>query len=249
MTRRRRTRAAAKTSAAGRWLSALLLLPVLALSALAIQTLVADLQFAVVDAKLAGVGWRVDPLQTIRDSAARTPWRSSPRLSAARVLSTTSDLEGALRETEAALARDPASAGNWLYLARLRGTLGRFDAQTRQAYEHAVALEPNADHIHWAIALDGILRWRHGDDALRAVWNRSIAFNLERKQRNALLRVVIDYGKERPFCANQRAARPDLVEWCDWIQPVRATCLRPDIPRKSATWCRSIGFPTVVAPG
>lgn len=245
MSRERRPSAAA-AGARGRVLGLLLLLPVLAVAAVAWRALFADLQVAVVDAKLAGIAWRVDALETLRHAAALTPWRAAPHVATARTLTTIGEMDAAMSETARAAGVDPSNSFHYLYWARLRGSTDRYDLPLLRAYEQAVAMAPNDDHVRWTVATDAVMRWRHGDSDLRALWARSIDFNLERRQRNALLRVVVYNGKEVPFCA-ALGKRPNLSEWCAWIKPARQRCLAENLPPKGEQWCLTTGFPTLKA--
>ncbi len=243
---RERSPSLAAAGAKGRVLGLLLLLPVLAIAALSWRTLFADLQIAITDAKLTGIAWRVDTLETVRYAATLTPWRAAPHVAAARTLTTIRELDAALDETAIAAGLDPSSSFHYLYWARLRGSSDRYDLPLLQAYEQAIALAPNDDHVRWTVATDGVMRWRHGDSDLRALWTRSIDFNLERRQRNALLRVVVYNDKEASFCA-ALGNRPTLAEWCTWIKPARKNCLAENLPPKGEQWCLTSGFPTLKA--
>lgn len=227
-------------------LGLLLLLPVLAIAAVSWRALSADLQLAIANAQLNGIAWRVDTLTSIANAARLTPWRAAPHVAASRTLTTVKDLDAALDAAAAAAVRDPSNSFHWLYWARLRGSRDLYDLQTLRAYEQAVALSPTDDSVHWSIATDGILRWRHGDAALRQAWIRSIDFNLERRQRNALLRFVAYYVKEIPLCA-AIGKRPSIAQWCTWIKPMRNACLAEGLNQKALQGCTALGFPTLVS--
>ncbi len=151
------------------------------------------------------------------------------------------DLDGALEQTAAAIRLAPADGYRWVQHARLVGQRGRFDAQLVALYQQAIALDPHAGPLHLRIALDGVQRWRFGDDALRALWLESTRKALRYTPR-PFLRQVARLRREGPFCAYAGPEMAGLKRWCANAPLVRRDCSLTTLNAAQAHFCRVAGF-------
>lgn len=146
--------------------------------------------------------------------------------------------DAAIHAAEAAL--DPADPHAWLYLARLRGAANQFDEHLTNIYRLAKRLGPQTRTIQGGIALDGAIRWRHADEALRTLWIDSMAFTL-RHDRSEFLTRVTRLGRDPYFCAAVRDRLP-VGAWCDQVTFTREICAQPGLAPKVKARCQAVGL-------
>lgn len=166
------------------------------------------------------------------------PWRPSAYTSRAVALAAAGRTGDAIIAAEAAL--DPANAHGWMLLVWLRGTAGQFDERLTNIYRLAQRLAPQARTIQERIALDGAIRWRYGDEALRALWLDSMAFMLRHDRRDFLTRVAV-LGRDPYFCAAVRDRLP-VGAWCDQVAFTREICAQPGLAPKVKARCEAVGL-------
>jgi len=225
-----------------RLIVAALAVPVAVVLLLSGSALISSINSNLADSALNGVRWRFDVLDRAKSAVDWAPWRSAPRMQEAQVLTTTYDMDAAVQAASEALQRAPADALQWVYWARLRGAADHYDNSLLQGYRLAVSLAPNAWNVRESIALDGVMRWRHGDEDLRQVWTDSIDYALHRR-RKEFSREIVRYGRDPYFCATVGKRLP-LNDWCALATRARAVCADEQIKPAGIAWCQGRGFPT-----
>ncbi len=225
-----------------RWLAAALIVPVAAVLLLSASALLSSINSNLADSALNGVKWRFNVLERSRSAIAWAPWRSAPRMQEAQLLTTVYRMEEAVLAASQALQRAPADALQWVYWARLRGAADRYDSTLLDGYRLAVSLAPNAWNVRESIALDGVMRWRHGDEGLRQIWTESINYALHRR-RKEFSREIVRYGRDPYFCATVGERLP-LNDWCALATRARAVCADENIKPAGVAWCQGRAFPT-----
>ncbi len=224
-----------------RLVAAALTLPVCSLLLVAASALASEVYSGVSRSILSGLRWRLDPMALSAEAVALAPWRSEPHLLAAQITSTHRRMADAADLAGQAALTSPADARIWTYWARLRGSADRYDAALTAAYRLASRRAPYEHNIQRSIAADGLLRWRHGDEALREIWTASIAYTIFREPKPFLLSVTRQ-GRDPYFCATVGKRLP-LDQWCTVTARARVACLAPRIDTKTANWCHHVGFP------
>ncbi|MDP9142733.1 MAG: hypothetical protein M3O62_18335 [Pseudomonadota bacterium] len=223
-------------------IAAALILPVTAVLLLSGSALFSSINSNLADSALNGVRWRFDVLERAKSAVAWAPWRSAPRMQTAQILTTIYEMDAAVLAASAALQSAPADALQWVYWARLRGASDQYDNSLLHGYRLAVSLAPNAWNVRESIALDGVMRWRHGDEGLRQVWTESINYALYRR-RKEFSREIVRYGRDPYFCATVGERLP-LKDWCALAKRARAVCADEKIKPAGIAWCQGRGFPT-----
>lgn len=175
-------------------------------------------------------------------AVALAPWRSMPRRNLAQSLSAAGQIEAAIEQGKAAVRTNPADGYAWAYLARLTTAVPPLGSDVVSLYQMALARRPDTPALHQAVALDGVVRWRSGDTALRELWRSSMEYTL-RDDRKPFLVEIVRMKRDRAWCAAQRDHLP-IEQWCANMERVRVECDRPDLAPKALAWCRNLGMGT-----
>lgn len=169
------------------------------------------------------------------------PWDARARARSSEALASTHHAEDAREQAAAAIRLAPADGYRWAQYARLLGQQGQFDENLVAIYRMAIDLHPNAGPLRLLIALEGVQRWRFGDDTLRAIWlenaRKAMYFHPV-----AFLRYVSRLRRERAFCAYASPQMPSVRRWCANAPAVRAGCDKPGLTPDQKVWCHRAGF-------
>jgi hypothetical protein len=183
-------------------------------------------------------GGRHDGIEAAQMAARLSPWRAASHTALAQSLSADNQIDAAAASASGAVSAAPADGYTWAYLARVRGASQRADPRLADLYAMALRRSPNAAPLHWAIAFDGVRRWRMGDDALRSLWRSSMAYSL-RQNRRAFLSQVARLGRDPYLCATNQSELP-IAKWCAQAKVTRQKCSGSDLPPKAAAWCKNL---------
>lgn len=183
---------------------------------------------------------RRDGIEAAQLAARLAPWRAANQTALAQSLSADGQIDAAITHAEQAVAAVPADGYAWAYLARLLGATADSGRDLAGVYAMALRQSPNAAPLHWAVALDGVRRWRIGGDELHALWRRSMAYSLRHNGR-AFLSQVVRMGRDPYWCAANQAELP-IAKWCAQARIARQRCSAPGLSPKAAAWCEKAGI-------
>lgn len=212
----------------------------LALSALAGTACLSSLYASVARDVVRHSQGRHDGLDAAWMAARLAPWRAAQQTVLAQSLSARGKIDAAIEHAEHAIKAAPADGYAWAYLGRLVGAASRSDRDLAGIYAMALRQSPNAPPLHWAIALDGVRRWRMGDDELHSLWRRSMAYSLHHNRR-AFLSQVVHLGRDPYWCAANQNELP-IAKWCAQARITRQNCSAPGLSSKAASWCKNVGI-------
>lgn len=218
----------------------MMLLPVLVLLAVASMALLSSLYASAAEDLTRHTLGRADTSEAATLAARLAPWRSFAHLQVAQSQSARGDLAAAQQAAERAAAGAPSDGRAWAYLARLRGARPRYDPNLAAHYRMALAQAPQAPDVRGSIAVDGALRWRHGDEELRVLWRDSMRYALRRDRHGFLLRIV-RLGRDPYWCAEHSTALP-IARWCTQMQQLRQRCRAAKGISEAEAWCRNAGI-------
>lgn len=181
-----------------------------------------------------------DGLAAAEIAASLAPWRATTRMALAQSLSANGRFAEARRQAEAAARLQPADGYTWAYLARIVGASPDYPPELAAIYRMATGRSPSAAPLHWTIAMDGVRRWRHGDEELHSLWRASMEFTL-RHNRRAFLTEIFRLGRDPYWCTAHESILP-VTQWCARARWARETCSAGNLPPKLDARCRQLGL-------
>lgn len=224
----------------GRFVAAACALACLLLATVAARTSLAALYTSVARDVAANTQGSRAGAEAAQIAVRLAPWRTASHLALAQSLSAIGQTDAAIEHARQAARGTPADGYVWAYLARLLGARLAPSDDLSALYEMALSRTPNAAPLHRAIALDGVLRWRLGDDRLRRLWRASMAHSLRTERRDFLL-AVARMGRDPYWCAANEDHLP-IRKWCAQARFARNSCRAPRLPDEAAAWCRQYGL-------
>jgi hypothetical protein len=145
---------------------------------------------------------------------------------------------GALRSALTFGAHNPFI---WQVYIRLKLRLNQFDDDLTQAIAQVHRLAPRSYMLHSENAHLGLLYWEWGKPEQRHLWASSIQFAHKTNSRS-FARTVLQYRREKLFCAEFGAHLPGLGDWCKGALIARQICFTTPVKRGMRRWCRRLGF-------